>query len=56
MSGQCLGRRIPDRETLEREMAAWEVERNALGGTVKWRFTAEDARIKLERIYPSIDA
>jgi transposase len=55
MSGQCLDRRIPDRETLERELAAWEAERNALGGAVNWRFTTEDARIKLKRLYPSID-
>jgi transposase len=55
MSGQCLNRRIPDRETLEREVAAWEAERNALGGPVNWRFTTEDARVKLKRLYPSID-
>ena len=53
MSGQCLNRRIPDRETLEREVAAWEAERNALGGPVNWRFTAKDARVKLKRLYPS---
>src|SRR4051812_39735447 len=39
MAGQCLDRRIPDRETLEREVAAWEVERNSLGGAVNWQFT-----------------
>jgi hypothetical protein len=55
MSGQCLNRRIPNRETLERELAAWEVERNALGGPVNWRFTTEDARVKLNRLYPSVD-
>ena len=55
MSGQCLHRRIPDRETLEREVAAWEAERNALGGPVNWRFTTEDARVKLKRLYPSLD-
>jgi hypothetical protein len=56
MSGQCLNRRIPDRETLEREVAAWEAERNTLGGPVNWRFTTEDARVKLRRLYPSHDA
>ena len=55
MAGQCLDRRIPDRQTLEREVAAWEAERNALGGPVNWRFTTADARIKLKRLYPSID-
>ena len=53
---QCLARRIPDRETLEREVAAWQAERNAAGGRVDWRFRTEDARIKLKRLYPSIDA
>jgi DDE superfamily endonuclease len=53
MSGQCLNRRIPDRETLARDVAAWETERNALGGPVNWRFTTEDARVKLRRLYPA---
>ena len=52
---QCLARRIADRETLEREVAAWQDERNAAGGRVDWRFTTEDARIKLKRLYPSIN-
>lgn len=56
MSGQSLHRRIPDHETLAREVAAWEAERNALGGPVNWRFSTEDARVKLKRLYPSIDA
>lgn len=55
MSGQCLNRCIPDRETLEREVAAWEAERHALGGPVNWRFTTDDTRVKLKRLYPSID-
>jgi hypothetical protein len=55
LARQCLDRRIPDRQTLEREVAAWEAERNGLGGTVDWRYTTEDARIKLKRLYPSID-
>ena len=55
LARQCLDRRIPDRESLEREVAAWEAERNTLGGRVDWRFTTDDARIKLKRLYPSID-
>lgn len=51
---QCLGERIPDRETLEREVGAWEQRRNAQGNKVDWRFTTADARIKLKRLYPSI--
>ncbi len=50
---QCLtGRRIADTETLAREISAWERERNERRATVEWRFTAEDAREKLSRLYP----
>jgi transposase len=56
LANQCLDRRIADAETLKREVAAWEAARNARGACAYWRFTAEDARIKLRRLYPSIDA
>jgi hypothetical protein len=56
VSNQCLDRRIPDAPLLEREVAAWETTRNAQGATVNWRFTTDDARIKLKRLYPSIPA
>ena len=52
--GQCLKRRLPDIETLRREVAAWEAQRNRAGASVAWRFTTEDARIKLRRLYPSV--
>ena len=51
---QCLSRRIPDAETLRQEVAAWETERNQVPVTVDWQFTAEDARLKLKRLYPVI--
>ena len=53
LSRQCLDRRIPDRQTLIGEVTAWETRRNAEASTVDWRFTTEDARIKLKRLYPS---
>ena len=53
LSRQCLDRRVPDMETLAAEVAAWETRRNAAGGRMDWRFTTEDARIKLKRLYPS---
>ncbi len=53
LSGQCLNRRIPDQETLVREVATWEKERNQGKCKVKWQFTTETARIKLARLYPS---
>ncbi len=55
LSRQCLDRRIPDQPTLSREVAAWEAERNAMQATVDWRFTTEDARIKLKHLYPIIE-
>ena len=55
LSRQCLDRRVPDFETLETEVYAWQERRNAKDGKVDWRFTTEDARIKLKRLYPSIE-
>jgi hypothetical protein len=52
LSRQCLDRRIETREELEREVAAWEEERNERGVEIQWRFTTADARIKLRRLYP----
>jgi hypothetical protein len=56
LSRQCLDRRIPDVATLTREVAAWEQARNASPHPVDWRFTPPDARIKLKRLYPSIQS
>ncbi len=53
LSKQCLDRRIPSMATMQRETTAWEAERNALHAMVNWQFTTPDARIKLERLYPS---
>jgi hypothetical protein len=53
LSRQCLDRRIADLPTLQTEVAAWQDRRDQAGGTVTWRFTTEDARIKLRRLYPS---
>ncbi len=50
LSRQRLSRRIPDRETLRREVSAWQKARNADPAPVKQRFTAEDARIKLHSL------
>src|SRR3954468_16637014 len=52
LKGQCLDRRIATRERLEREIAAWEQERNAAGARVEWLFTTEKARAKMGRAYP----
>ena len=52
LSRQCLDRRIPDQATMRKEVKAWEDKRNNSKTTVDWRFTTEDARIKLKRLYP----
>jgi DDE superfamily endonuclease len=54
LSRQCLDRRVPDAATLAREVVAWQERRNAATRTVDWRFTTADARIKLKRLYPSL--
>jgi hypothetical protein len=53
LSRQCLDRRIPDFAALESEVAAWEEQRNQEQTWIDWRFTTEDARVKLHRLYPS---
>jgi hypothetical protein len=54
VSRQCLNRRLADRDTVKREVGAWETRRNTDGVTADWRFTTADARIKLKRLYPVI--
>jgi DDE superfamily endonuclease len=54
LSRQCLERRFRDEEALAAEVAAWEERRNCAAVTVDWRFTTADARIKLKRLYPSL--
>lgn len=51
---QCLDRRLGDRATTTREVTAWVTTRNGAAKTIDWRFTTEDARIKLKRLYPVI--
>jgi transposase len=52
---QSLKVRIPDQATLVEKVIAWQNRRNASKSTINWRFTTEDARIKLHRLYPTID-
>lgn len=53
---QCLDRRIAQRETLDQEIQNWARQRNRRRATVRWQFTTANARIKLRRLYPSIQA
>jgi hypothetical protein len=46
---------VPDFESLQAEVAAWQERRDAAGGKkIEWRFSTEDARIKLKRLYPAL--
>ena len=54
LSAQCLDRRIPDKQTLIEEIAAWEHDRNANHTKADWQFTTQSARVKLKYLYPSI--
>lgn len=55
LSRQCLDRRIPNQEMLQTEVAAWTNARNQKQVRANWQFTVDDARIKLNRLYPSFD-
>jgi hypothetical protein len=52
LNRQCLDRRIADKETIIREVSAWNIARNKQANIVNWQFTTSDARIKLKRLYP----
>lgn len=54
VTSQCLNRRIPEIEIMRKEVAAWELRRNNRSVPIDWRFTTEDARIKLKRLYPNL--
>ena len=54
LNSQCLNRRIPTQESMRTQIAAWQADRNNRGAPINWRFTAEDARIKLTRLYPKL--
>lgn len=55
LSRQCLDRRIPNRETLTQEVAAWQSHRNTEPARVNWQFATADARFKLKRRYPTTE-
>ena len=55
LTGQCLNRRIDDIEIVKKEVQAWQDFRNNKNAKVKWQFTTKDARIKLSRLYPTLD-
>ena len=54
LSRQCLDRRVADFEALQAEVFGWQERRDATGTKIEWRFRTDDARIKLKRLYPSL--
>ena len=52
LASQCLDRRIPDKQALTKEVAAWTANRNKHHAKADWQFTTADARVKLKRLYP----
>ena len=53
LAAQCLDRRVPDKQTMIDPVAAWTTKRNTANAGADWRFTTNDARIKLKSLYPS---
>jgi hypothetical protein len=55
LARQALSGRLPSVEAVQERVDAWQQRRNQRQATISWQFTAEDARIKLKRLYPSIE-
>ena len=55
LNGQCLNRRIDQISIVKEEVTAWENHRNNLNAKIDWQFTTKDARIKLKRLYPTLE-
>jgi len=55
MIRQCLNRRLDSIDVLRDEVAAWQASRDRTRAKVNWRFNTPDARIKLKRLYPTLD-
>ena len=56
LNGQCLNRRIDTLEEVIKQTKAWAEARNSQSRKINWQFTTDDARIKLHRLYPTIEA
>ena len=54
LNAQCLNRHIPDMETVDKEVEAWQNNRNNKNSEINWQFTTTESRIKLRRLYPSV--
>ena len=55
LTRQCLSRRTPDKQTLEKDVAAWERQPKQAPRQADWQFTTHHARVKLKRLYPRFE-
>ena len=55
LMGQCLNRRIDSMDKIQQQVEVWQTDRNNKKATIKWRFSTDDARIKLRRLYPTFE-
>jgi hypothetical protein len=55
LTTQCLRRRIPNKQALQREVGAWQDHRNKHHAKADWQFTTDDARVKLKRLYSNFE-
>ncbi len=56
LNGQCLNRRMDKIATVIQQANAWQKHRNNMNAKINWQFTAKDARIKLLRLYPTLQS
>ncbi len=54
LARQCLAERMDSKANLQHQVAAWQERRNASGVKIDWRFTTDEARVKLKRLYPTV--
>ena len=54
LARQCLSERMSDKAHLQEQVAAWQEQRNTSAAKIDWRFTTDDARVKLKKLYPTI--
>ena len=55
LNGQCLNRHIDTIEKVKEEVTAWQTHRNNKESSINWQFTTKKSRVKLRRLYPSIN-
>ena len=55
LNGQCLNRHMSTMEKIKEEVDAWQNHRNNKVRTINWQFTTKESRVKLKRLYPSIN-